>query len=287
MAPYSEFALTEGEKADGLILACRAVPWSACEVAWLDVEDMVVHPRRRLLCRVASLDRATHDIRIVRLEVLSGGPFSYSAGQYAGLTFGDLPPRDYSMASRPEEPVLEFHIRRMAGGGASTYALERLAEGEEVRLEGPFGAAHLRENYRGPMLAIAGGSGLAPIKSIVESALAAGMAQPIHLYFGVRGERDLYLTDHFGALARRHRNFAFHPVLSEPEGPSSHRTGLVHAAIAADFADLDGFKAYLAGPPVMVEAATGMLFERGMRREDIHADAFYSEAEKARLEAKA
>jgi CDP-4-dehydro-6-deoxyglucose reductase/ferredoxin-NAD(P)+ reductase (naphthalene dioxygenase ferredoxin-specific) len=287
MSPYSEYALSEAEKAGGLILACRAVPWSDVEVAWLEQDELVLHPSRLLECRVIAIEPATHDIARLRLAIEAGGPFDFSAGQYARVSFAGQPPRDYSMANRPEEAVLEFHIRAMPGGGASRYVAERLAVGEAVRVEGPFGTSYLRERHSGPILAIAGGSGLAPIKSILETALSRGMRQPIHLYFGVRDERDLYLETHFAVLARAHANFRFVPVLSEPRGATVRRTGFVHEAVAADFADFDGCKAYLAGPPAMVEAASALLRARGMRREDIHADAFYSEAEKAKLQAPA
>lgn len=288
MTPYSEFALTEEERAEGLVLACRAVPWSDASIAWLEAEETVVHPLRRLACRVAGLDALTHDIVGIRLAVLAGGPFTFSAGQYAAVTFAGQAPRDYSMANppganRPDEEILEFHIRRLAAGGASAYATERLRLGDPVTVEGPYGSAWLREHHTGPILALAGGSGLAPIKSIVETALALGMRQEIALYFGARDERDLYLEDHFRELARRHRNFRFVPVLSAPTAPTRRRTGLVHEAALADIADLDGMKAYLAGPPVMVEAATQLLLARGLRRQDIHADAFYTEAEKLAL----
>ena len=119
---------------------------------------------------------------------------------------------------------------------------------------------------------------------MVERALDLGMAQSIRLYLGVRDERDLYLEEHFGALSARHTNLTFIPVLSEPSGPCARRTGYLHRALAADLDDLDGCKAYLAGPPPMVEAATALLLERGMRRKDVHADAFYTEADKAGLE---
>ncbi len=287
MSPYSEYALTEAERGEGLILACRSVPWSDAEVAWLEADETAIHPVRLLDCRVVALDSVTHDIRRVRLAVEAGGPFTFSAGQYARVTFAGQAPRDYSMANRPEEPILEFHIRQVADGAASRYAAERLRLGEAVRLEGPFGVSFLRESHTGPILAIAGGSGLAPIKSIVETALARGMRQPVHLYFGVRDERDLYLEDHFRALAASHPNLRFVPVLSQPSAPTTRRAGFVHEAALADAGDLDGAKAYLAGPPVMVEAATALLAARGMRREDIHADAFYTEAEKAKLQAPA
>jgi CDP-4-dehydro-6-deoxyglucose reductase/ferredoxin-NAD(P)+ reductase (naphthalene dioxygenase ferredoxin-specific) len=283
MAPYSAFALTQREKQEGLVLACRAVPWSDAELEWLEADETVLHPLRRMSCAVAAIEDATHDIKRVLLEIRTGGPFTFSAGQYAAVTFEGQAPRDYSMANRPDEPFLEFHVRRMGQGGASSYVAERLKPGDLVRVDGPYGSSHLREAHSGPILAIAGGSGLAPMKSIVEQALALGRGQPVTLYFGVRDERDLYLEDHFRALALRHKNFRFVPVLSEPSGPTRRRTGFVHAAVAADVADFDGAKAYIAGPPVMAEAATKLLEERGMRHQDIHADAFYTEAEKASL----
>jgi len=288
MSPYSEYALSAAEREQGLILACRAVPWSDATVRWLDPNESVAHPIRHMTCKVAGLAQATHDIRVVRLSVETGGPFDFSAGQYAQLTFGDLPPRDFSMASRPDEEILEFHIRMTPGGAVSPYVADQLSEGETVKVVGPYGAAHLRDGHRGPVVALAGGSGLAPIKTIVEEALGTGMSQPIALYFGARAERDVYLEDHFRALAAAHPNFSFTPVLSAPDGEQAgqkgRRTGYLADALASDFADLDGAKAYLAGPPVMVETCTDALRKLGVRRQDVHADAFYTEAEKAKLE---
>ena len=101
------------------------------------------------------------------------------------------------------------------------------------------------------------------------------MKQPIHVYFGVRAERDLYLTEHFQALAERHSNLTFAPVLSE--APSAqYRSGLVTQAVAEDLSDLDGWKAYVAGPPPMVDAAMEMAFALGLHRQDMHADMFFT-----------
>ena len=291
MSPYSEYALTEEERAQGLVLACRAVPYGDAELSWLEPDEVATHPLRDLVCRVSAVDVATHDIKRVRLAIESGGPLTFSAGQYAAVGFGNLPPRDYSMANVPDrdgqgDPELEFHIRHVAGGASSAYVAKALRPGETVRVQGPYGSSFLREQHTGPILAIAGGSGLAPIKSIVETALELGMKQPIHLYFGVRDERDLYLEEHFRALEGRHPNLRFTPVLSEPRAPTRRRTGFVHQAVTQDVADFDGAKAYIAGPPVMVEAASALLEGRGLRREDIHADAFYTEAERAAVGAR-
>lgn len=280
MEGYSEFALSDEEKARGLILACRAVPWEECEVAWLEEDDLIVHPRRVLACKVVGLDDATHDIKRVRLSIQSGGPFDFSAGQFASVTFNGCEPRDYSMANVPGDPVLEFHVRRTQGGSVSAYVANGLKVGDDVRVEGPFGTSYLRETHRGPIIAVAGGSGMAPLKSIIERALARNMPQHVYFYFGVRTERDLYLHDEFKALAAQHPTLHFTPVLSEAAN-GGHRTGFVHEAVARDFDEFDGCKAYLAGPPVMVEAATKLFEQRGMRRIDIHADAFYTAAEMA------
>ena len=224
--------------------------------------------------RVVALAPATPDIRIVRLESESGERFRFRAGQHATLTFGALPPRDYSIASRPDESGLEFHIGHSGGDGVSAYVARQLNLGDIVEVAWPYGGSWLRDRHRGPMLAVAGGSGLAPVKSIVETALRMSLSQDIHLYFGTRDEPGVYLEPHFQGLAGAHGNFHYVPVLSEPRAPTARRTGLVSDAVGADFRDLAGFKAYVAGPPRMVEATTGILLARGMPAADIHADPF-------------
>ena len=281
MAPHSRFALAEEERGRGLILACRSVPWSDCTVAPIEEEEAAIHASRRLACRVAAIGRATHDIRILSLDIESGGPFDFTAGQYAALAFEGLPARDFSMASRPGAERLEFHIRLVAGGQVTRHVLDTLRIGDPVSVTGPMGTAHYRANHRGPILLVAGGSGIAPIKSIAETALAGGARQDMFLYFGARAERDVYLEEHFAALAALHPNLRIVTVLSEPDRPADRRTGWLADALAADFGDLDGFKAYLAGPPVMVESCTERLLALGLARRDCHADAFYTEAEKA------
>ncbi len=277
---HSTFALNEDERRQGLILACCARPVTGCVVAWLgDDADAPASPHRWLDCTVAAIDDVTHDIRRVRLTVVDGPPLDFAAGQYARVTFPGAPVRDYSMANRPGDPLIEFHIRRVLGGAASQRVATILRVGDPVRVEGPYGSSHLRPSHTGPILAIAGGSGLAPIKSIVETALGEGREQPIHVYFGVRTERDLYLVDHFEELSSRHRNLRFITVLSEQGTATRRRRGLVGDAVAADLPGLAGWKAYLAGPPAMVESAGRIIEERGLARADIHADIFFTPQE--------
>ncbi|WP_176758522.1 NAD(P)H-flavin reductase [Limimonas halophila] len=234
---------------------------------------------RTIVCRVTAVEQAARDIYVVRLARDGGEPLTHTAGQYARVAFDDQPERDYSIASRPSASEFEFHIRNM-NSGPSHYVATALKPGERATVRGPFGATYLRTDHSGPIVAIGGGSGLAPMKAIVEEALARGMTQPISLYAGVRDEPDLYLVEHFRALEARHPNFRFIPVLSHPSGPTAHRTGMVPDAVAADLPDLSRAKAYLAGPPPMVEAALQRLPELGIAADNLHADSFIGEAER-------
>ncbi|MGH8772124.1 MAG: FAD-binding oxidoreductase, partial [Burkholderiales bacterium] len=170
MYPYSPGALSEDERAAGLILACRSRPAGDVEVAWLgDAAPPAFHSVQPLVARVVRMEAATHDITRLYVEP-AGKPLAFAAGQYANLTFGRLPARPYSMANRPDASVLEFHIRRVPDGLVSTYVAEELSIGERIKIEGPYGGAQLRENPARPMLLVAGGSGLAPMKSILLAA---------------------------------------------------------------------------------------------------------------------
>lgn len=277
---HSRFALTDAEKTDGLILACRAIPRTAAVVAWLG-DDGTAAGRRVEQVRgtVVSIDDATHDIKRVRISPAGGTALAFAAGQYAEVTFGSAPARSYSMANRPGDTHLEFHVRRVPGGRTSGHVHNRLKPGDAVTLAAPLGSSYLRENHAGPILCIAGGSGLAPIKSIVETALAHGMKQPIHVYFGARAERDLYLVEHFQMLEAWYPNLTFTPVLSDQAEGTRYRAGFVTRVAGEDLSRLDGWKAYVAGPPPMVDAAMETTFARGLRNEDMHADVFFTPEE--------
>jgi ferredoxin-NAD(P)+ reductase (naphthalene dioxygenase ferredoxin-specific) len=280
--PYSEYALSAEERAQNLILACRTQVWGDCTVRLLEAEDTVLHPSRVMRCRLVGMRDLTHDTKELELSIEAGGPYTFTAGQHARLKFGPgIPERNYSMANRPGDSTLLFYVRQVPRGQASGYVFTSLHLGAEVTVSGPLGNAYLREQHQGPLLAVAGGSGMAPIKAIVETALESDPARRILLYFGVRDERDLYLESHLAELTRRHPGLSVNIVLSEPSRSSARRTGFVDAAVLEDIASFEGFKAYVAGPPPMVEALQRKLAARGMARRDIHADAFYGQGEDA------
>ena len=273
---HSEHALAPEERAKGIVLACRTQVWDDTVVRRIDAEELVLHPSRVMRCRVVELEDLTHDIKGVRLAVEAGGPFLFSAGQYAQVEFAPGLSRHYSMANTPQDAELVFHIRHMPGGRTSAYAATQLKAGDKVKVSGPLGVAYLRDSHAGPALLVAGGSGLAPIQSILRTMLERGHAAPVTLYFGVRSERDLYHEALLKDLAARHKNFSYQVVLSEQKGAAGRSYGLVHQAIELP-PDTGAAMAYLAGPPVMVEAASALLASRGLAPRQIHADAFYNQ----------
>lgn len=273
---HSEHALGAQERAKGIILACRSQVWDDTVVRRIDSEELVLHPSRVMRCRLLELEDLTHDIKGLRLAVEAGGPMTFSAGQYAEVEIAPGLSRHYSMANTPGEPELLFHVRHMPGGRTSSYVATQLKAGDKVKVSGPLGVSYLRDNHRGSIVLVAGGSGLAPIQSILCTALERGHEAPITLYFGVRSERDLYHEALLKDLAAKHPNFRYHVVLSEQIGMSGRRYGLVHEVIEVQ--DPEDVMAYLAGPPVMVEAASALLAASGLAPRQVHADAFYNQS---------
>lgn len=234
-----------------------------------------ISPRKSYKARVADINDVHDRIRILKIQLENGAHMTFKAGQYADLTFDERPPRPYSIASTPDQGnLLEFHILNTGKNGASAYACSALKLGETVTVSGPQGENYLRTDTE-PVLAIAGGVGIVPIKSILETALKKNMKQPIHLYWGTRTEDELYLGMHFITLSRKYPQFHFVPVFSEaaPE-KTSCRTGLVGNEALKDFEDLSGFHAYLAGPAAMVLDTAPRLLDKGVARDHIHSDAF-------------
>lgn len=273
---HSRFALPTEERDAGLILACRAVPKGPASVAWIEDDTAGVrHPLRQVEAEVVDMRLLTHDILRLRLQV-GQPPFHFAPGQYATLKLPDVPARDYSMANAPGSDVLEFHVRRVPGGRTSRAIHERLRIGDRATLAGPRGLAHLRTGHTGPILAVAGGSGLAPVLSILEGAVALGMRQPIRVYVGGREERDLYGLERLAELAARHGDMTVTPVLSAPTAPTERRTGYLHAAVRSDLTTLDGWACYTAGPPAMIDSLTEAVLDLGLPRDALFADVFFT-----------
>jgi ferredoxin-NAD(P)+ reductase (naphthalene dioxygenase ferredoxin-specific) len=246
-----------------------------CTIELPEPGEIVVHPARVAKATVAGIEAMSHDIR--RLRLSTSKPLAYSPGQYSQLQFTPDHLRPYSMAGLPGGNELEFHVRLMPQGRVTGYIEHTLKVGDAVRVSGPLGTAYLRRKHEGPMLCVAGSTGLAPILSIVRGAVAEDMENPIHLYFGVRSPRDIYGLAWLEQLRNEHAHLHVHVVVASGADPRKHRAGLVTDAIEADLKDLTGWRAYLCGSPPMVEAATLLTKRLGLPPERIHADAFYTQ----------
>lgn len=258
----------------GQVLACQSLLAQDCTIEIPDPGEVVVHPARILKATVVAIEDLTHDIR--RLQLRPAKPLAFSPGQYANLQFSPEHIRPYSMAGLKDDGELEFHVRVVPGGKVSGYIANTLKPGDAVRVSGPLGTAYLRRKHEGPMLCVAGGTGLAPILSIVRGALAAGMRNPIHLYFGARSAADIYGVHWLRDLATDYLRLQLHFVAEAARSEPMLRTGRVTEAVAQDWKSLAGFRAYLCGAPPMVEAATALVEGLGLAAENVHADAFYT-----------
>lgn len=215
---------------------------------------------------VETVEDVHPDIRIIRIRPDGKSAVSWLAGQYMELVFAGLPARPYSIASAPHTNILEFHIRNAKGGGVSEHVVKTLKIGDRLTLRGPFGHAAMIPGDKMPLLLIAGGMGLSPLKAMIEDALHSKRPGPITLYWGVKTKDDLYLADDFVALARANPHFKFVPVIHDKSG---HQVG---DAIAADFKDLSGTRIYLAGSAAMVAAILPQLQKIGAQDNFIHGD---------------
>lgn len=228
--------------------------------------------------RVLAIESLGRDMRIVRIAPADGGRFAFAAGQYVRLHLAPGLQRDYSIASAPEPDAsaasIEFHVR-LSGGAGSRYIAERLAVGDVLQVEGPLGTAFWRSRHTGLALLVAGGSGLAPMLAIAEAASAGEHDGEIVLYVGVREPADLYSAARLAAIAATNPRFRYELLLSEGEPPDPRwRTGLPGTAIRADFTDLTGAKAFLAGPAAMIAHTVPILLGLGVAAEDIHSDGY-------------
>ena len=256
------------------VLACQTTLVEDCAIEIPEVDEVVVHPAKILKSTVLAIEDLTHDIKRLRLGLSK--PLEFSPGQYANLQFTPQHSRPYSMAVTQNPEEIEFHIRVVPDGRVTSFIANDLKVGDSVRVSGPLGTAYLRRKNAAPIVCIAGGTGLAPILSILRGMAEAGMDNPVHVYFGVRSTIDVYGEAWLGELQRRLPRLKFHVVVASGQKVNGFRSGVVTQAVSDDWSDMRGWSAYVAGAPVMVDAASILLRQKGVAPERIYADAFYS-----------
>ncbi len=270
-------ALSGADMAAGYALLCQARPLSDVTVELNEVSDAGPIHVKKLPCRVTRLEPLSPDVTRVYLKLPPSERLQFLAGQYIDFLLRDGRRRSFSIANAPhDDELIELHIKRIEGGRFTDDAFAELKEKAVLRLEGPFGNFYLREESPRPILFVAGGTGFAPIKAILEHAFAENVTRPLHFYWGARSRRDLYLDALPRAWAEQHPHFSYTPVLSEPlpEDDWNGAQGYVTDAVLRDHPALIAYDVYASGPPVLVQAAHRDFTVHGLAPENFYADPF-------------
>ena len=263
------------------MLLCQAVPTTDLVVEAREIRRVTDVEIKALPCRVERLERLAPDVMAVFLRLPAVEDFRFRAGQYLDVMLPGGRRRSFSIASPPHDAgLIELHVRRVEGGEFTTRVFAPLAAGTLLRIEGPLGQFVYREPADpaapGAVVLVAGGTGFAPVKAILRHLLETGVRRPVHLYWGARHEADLYADAWVRERVARFAELRYVPVLSmaAPAEAARHRTGLVHEAVLADFAELATAEVYAAGPPALIAALQATLPARGLAPERLYFDSF-------------
>lgn len=251
-------ALNDDDRRNGFALFCCAKAKSDLEIEVREVRSARDLPVKTLPARVQTMRRAAPDVMIVELKLPASERLQFLPGQYIEILLKEGRRRAFSLANAPgDDATLQLHIRHVPGGFFTEHVFATLKERDILRINGPRGTFYLREDSSKPMVLVAGGTGFAPIKSIVEHAIAERSSRPMTIYWGGRAPADLYLKPLAEAWAREHAHIRFIPVLSDEQKNEDWpgRTGLVHVAAMQDWPDLSAHQVYVCGSPAMVAAA--------------------------------
>lgn len=276
--PYNPpTALTDAERGAGQALLCQAVPASDLTLAIREVEAIAGIPIRQLAVKVVARNRLCDDVMELKLLPARREAFNYLPGQYLDILLPEGKRRAFSIANAPHHgDTLDLHIRRVAGGGFTQFVFDELRLGQVLRIEAPLGTFVPREGGDRPIVLMAGGTGFAPIKAIVEHLIERHTHRALHIYWGARHVSDLYLDSLCSHWQAEHVNVRYTPVLSEANAleRNQFRSGPVHEAVLKDFPDLSRFDVYMSGPPPMIEAGRRAFVAAQLPEDRLYYDSF-------------
>lgn len=274
---YESKALPPAERAQGFALLCRAVPQSDVTIEAREIgaaKDIVI---KTMPCRVAKMERLAPDVMALYLKLPQNERLQFLAGQYIDILLRDGRRRGFSLANAPhDDEFLQLHVRHVPGGFFTEHVFSEMKEKALLRFEGPLGTFFLREDSTRPIIFLAGGTGFAPVKAMVEHALYVGLTRPMHVFWGARARVDLYAHALAQGWAQAHPLLTFTPVLSDahPQDDWRGETGYVHEAVLRAYADLSGHEVYACGPPAMIDAARPTFAARGLAGDAFYFDSF-------------
>jgi len=269
--------LSNEDKASGQALFCQAHAKTDLVIQARETEKGSDIPVVKLPCRLEALDKLNHDVMYLKLKLPTTDRMQFLAGQYIDFLLADGKHRSFSIANAPhDDEYIELHVRHITEGKFTTEVFANMKVKEMFRIEGPHGNFYIREKTKKPMIFMAGGTGFAPIKGMIEHALKVQLERPIHIYWGAQAAEDLYMDDVAKKFTKLNPLIRYTPVLSAAKESDNWqgRTGWVHEAIIEDYPDLSAHEVYAAGPPAMVYAAEDAFAAAGLAKENYISDAF-------------
>lgn len=257
---------------EGAILTCQSKACSELTIKanyYPELNDIDV---KTVPCKVSEITTVCDSIRLLRLRYPPAQALKFLPGQYVDLSYKGIK-RSYSIANyNKEEKYIDLHIRKVEGGEMSSLIFSELAINTLMRIEGPKGTFFIRDKGNRPILLIATGTGIAPIKAMLEKLIVENDQRKVHVYWGMRHISELYYDD---LINSSHENILFTPVLSQEKNYSG-RTGYVQDAVVEDLDNLHEFDVYACGSKNMIDASRKLFIDNGMSLSNFYYDAFSS-----------
>lgn len=279
----SSFALLDVDRDEGRVLACCCLPESDLVIeADVDVDpDFLGYPVQDFTAQVLDMTALSPTILGMRLQL--DRDMQFQAGQYINLEIPNIGSRAFSIANSPSESdIVELHIRLVPDGKGTTWLHSEVAVGDSLELSGPYGQFFIRNSENQDIILIAGGSGLSSPESMLMDLLEKNDERQIYLFQGARNVPELYHRDKFERLMQEHDNFHYIPALSDDDtaGEWEGYKGFVNDAVNHHFeGKCSDHKAYLCGPPPMIDACLTTLMQARLFERDIYMEKFLTAAD--------
>jgi len=275
---HPPMALSREEIGQGCTLLCQAEPLEDLVVRAREIEAVRDIHVRKLPVRVIDKTPLAKNVMRLKLKLPAAQRLQFLAGQYVDVLLGGGKRRAFSIASAPQlEDEIELHIRHVDGGDFTGWVFDELKPRDILRLEGPLGTFFIRNDQLDrPMILMGGGTGFAPLKSMIEDLNYHQDKRPLHLFWGVRTARELYMLDQARQWAEQFEHIKFSSALSEPEVDTAGEAyaGFVHQAVLHEYPELSAYDIYMSGPPAMIDAARNAFEDHGARPRRIFFDSF-------------